>query len=117
MVDEGRIAMRPAVELSYLSREEQEDLLESISYTDATPSHSQSIRMRRLSEEEGLSREAIDVIMNEEKANQKEKISLRFEEARRYIPKDVPYEKTNDYIIRALDFYTRHREKMRNNAR
>ena len=117
MVDEGQIAMRPAVELSYLSREEQADLLDSISYTCATPSYSQAIKMRRFSEGGRLSADVIDSIMSEEKGNQKEKISLRYEEARKYIPPDVPYEETNDYIIKALDFYTRHREKMRRDAR
>lgn len=69
LVDEGRIAFRPAVELSYLKKEEQEDLLEEISYADATPSLAQAIKMKRFSQEGKLSNEAIESIMSEEKPN------------------------------------------------
>ena len=105
MVDEGKIAMRPAVEISYLSQKEQEWLLESIEYTDCTPSHAQTIRMRAMSKEGKLGRHVIENIMDEEKPNQAEKISLRYEEARRYIPSHVPYNETREYILKALRYY------------
>ena len=78
LVDEGRIAFRPAVELSYLKKEEQEDLLEEISYADATPSLAQAIKMKRFSQEGKLSNEVIESIMSEEKPNQKEKIRIKY---------------------------------------
>ena len=81
LVDEGRIAFRPAVELSYLKKEEQEDLLEEISYADATPSLAQAIKMKRFSQEGKLSNEVIESIMSEEKPNQKEKIRIKYEDA------------------------------------
>ena len=100
LVDEGRIAFRPAVELSYLKKEEQEDLLEEISYADATPSLAQAIKMKRFSQEGKLSNEVIESIMSEEKPNQKEKIRIKYEDARRFIPDSVPYNKTGEYIQR-----------------
>ena len=99
LVDEGRIAFRPAVELSYLKKEEQEDLLEEISYADATPSLAQAIKMKRFSQEGKLSNEVIESIMSEEKPNQKEKIRIKYEDARRFIPDSVPYNKTGEYIV------------------
>ena len=111
LVDEGRIALRPAVELSYLSEGEQADLMDAISLNDATPSHAQAIKMRRFSEEGRLSSDVIDSIMSEEKPNQKEKINILYAEARRYIPQSVPYEKTGAYIMKALEFYKQHRER------
>ena len=107
LVDEGRIAFRPAVELSYLKKEEQEDLLEEISYADATPSLTQAIKMKRFSQEGKLSNEVIESIMSEEKPNQKEKIRIKYEDARRFIPDSVPYNKTGEYIMKALEYYHR----------
>lgn len=104
LVDEGRIAFRPAVELSYLKKEEQEDLLEEISYADATPSLAQAIKMKRFSQEGKLSNEVIESIMSEEKPNQKEKIRIKYEDARRFIPDSVPYNKTGEYIMKALEY-------------
>lgn len=119
LVDEGRIAFRPAVELSYLKKEEQEDLLEEISYADATPSLAQAIKMKRFSQEGKLSNEVIESIMSEEKPNQKEKIRIKYEDARRFIPDSVPYNKTGEYIIKALEYYHRvqERQKDRGEAR
>ena len=117
MVDEGRIAMRPAVELSYLSEQEQEDLLESISYQDATPSLAQAIKMRQFSNEGKLSAEVIESIMCEEKPNQREKISFRADRLRQYIPADIPPRKTEEYVLSALEYYGRHREKQREQDR
>ena len=119
LVDEGRIAFRPAVELSYLKKEEQEALVEEISYADATPSLAQAIKMKKFSQEGKLSTEVIESIMSEEKPNQKEKINIRYEDARRYIPASVPYNKTGEYIIKALEYYHRvqERQKDRGEAR
>lgn len=113
MVDEGRIALRPAVELSYLTKEEQEDLVETISYTDATPSLAQAIKMRRLSANSDLDAEVMDSILNEQKPNQKEKFSFKADQLRQYIPKSVPYEKTGDYVLKALEFYQRYQEQQK----
>ena len=117
LVDEGKIALRPAVELSYLREEEQEGLMDAISLNDATPSHAQAIKMRRFSEEGRLSSDVIDSIMSEEKPNQKEKINILYAEARRYIPSSVPYEKTGAYIMKALEFYKQHRERQSRDER
>ena len=113
MVDAGRIALRPAVELSYLTAPEQQALLETMGMTDATPSHAQAIKLRSYSKEGKLSPEVIEVIMCEEKPNQREKINIRYDVARRYIPSNVPYEKTGEFILRALEYYHRHLERQR----
>ena len=112
-VDESRIAFRPAVELSYLKKEEQTALLEEISYTDATPSLAQAIKMKKFSNEGKLSHEVIESIMSEEKPNQKEKINIKYEDARKFIPASVPYDKTGDYIMKALEYYHRHQERQK----
>ena len=117
MVDEGKIAMRPAVELSYLSEQEQSDLLEAISYQDATPSLAQAIKMRQFSKEGKLSEEVIESIMCEEKPNQREKISFRADRLRQFIPSDIPPKKTEEYVLSALEFYQRHREKQKEEDR
>lgn len=119
LVDEGRIAFRPAVELSYLQKEEQGALLEQISYADATPSLAQAIKLKRFSQDGKLNNEVIESIMSEEKPNQKEKINIKYAEARRFIPASVPYEKTGEYILKALEYYHRYqeRQKSRNDAR
>lgn len=119
LVDEGRIAFRPAVELSYLQKEEQSALLEQISYADATPSLAQAIKLKRFSQDGKLNNEVIESIMSEEKPNQKEKINIKYAEARRFIPASVPYEKTGEYILKALEYYHRYqeRQKSRNDAR
>ena len=113
LVDDSRIAFRPAVELSYLKKEEQAALLEEISYTDATPSLAQAIKMKKFSQEGKLSQEVIESIMSEEKPNQKEKINIKYEEARRFIPASIPYEKTGDYIMKALEYYHRYQERQK----
>lgn len=117
MVDEGKIAMRPAVELSYLNEIEQQDLLPAMEIADATPSHAQAIKMRKFSQEGKLTPEVIESIMCEEKPNQKEKVSIRYEDAKRYIPSSVPYNETGAYILKALEYYHRHLERMRDDAR
>ena len=117
MVDEGRIALRPAVELSYLGKLEQQDLAAAIGLSLATPSHAQAIKLRTFSKEGKLSPEVIESIMCEEKPNQKEKINIKYAEARKYIPSSVPYEQTGAYILKALEYYHRHMERQRNDAR
>lgn len=117
MVDEGRIALRPAVELSYLGKLEQQDLAAAIGLSLATPSHAQAIKLRTFSKEGKLSPAVIDSIMCEEKPNQKEKINIKYAEARKYIPSSVPYEQAGAYILKALEYYHRQLERQRGDAR
>ena len=119
VVDEGRIGMRPAVELSYLSKDEQSALADAMSYMDCTPSHDQAIRMRKMSGEGKLTPEAIEAIMGEVKPNQREKISFRADRLRQYIPKNISPSQTEDYVMKALEHYSRYLEqvKKRNDAR
>ncbi len=117
LVDHGKIALRPAVELSYLNDIEQHDLLAAIEETDATPSHAQAIKMRKFSKEEKLTPEVIESIMCEEKPNQKPKISVKYDDVKRFIPSNISYEKTSDFILKALEFYHRHLMRQRENAR
>ena len=117
LVDHGKIALRPAVELSYLNDIEQRDLLAAIEETDATPSHAQAIKMRKFSKEEKLTPEVIESIMCEEKPNQKPKISVKYDDVKRFIPSNISYEKTSDFILKALEFYHRHLMRQRENAR
>ena len=113
MVDEGKIAFRPAVEISYLLKGEQEELHEAMSFADATPSLAQAIKMKEFSQNGKLTPEVIESIMGEEKPNQKEKISFRADKLRKFIPASVPYSKTEDYVIKALEHYHRYQERMR----
>ena len=117
MVDEGRIAMRPAVELSYLSEREQQDLLESISYQDATPSLAQAIKMRDFSKKGKLSEDVIESIMCEEKPNQREKFSIRADRIRPYLPSDISPRETEEYVLKALEYYQRYRERQKQQER
>ncbi len=113
MVDDGKIAMRPAVELSYLTKKEQEWLAEAIDYADCTPSHTQAIRMRAFSKDGNLGPHVIENILSEEKPNQVEKISLKYNDAKRFIPSSVPIQKAGEYIMKALEFYQRYQERQR----
>lgn len=106
-VDEGRIKMRPAVELSYLDEDCQRDVVDEIDLNDATPSHDQTIRMRKLFNEGNLTTEAIHAVMSEEKPNQKEKIVLRGDRVRQLIPKNIPVSKTEDFVCKALEYYNK----------
>lgn len=115
LVDEGRIAMRPAVEISYLPEEAQIQLYETIDYNDATPSHYQAIRLRNFHRDGKLTPEVIEAIMSEEKPNQKEKSPFRDKRIVGVIPKNIPQEKHCEYVIKAIDFYNRHLERVRNN--
>jgi len=117
LVDEGKIALRPAVELSYLTREEQELVNREIYSLDCTPSHAQTIRMRKFSAEGRLNDAVIESIMMEEKPNQKEKIHLPYGQVRKFIPENVAFEKTGDYIMQALEFYEKYKNKIQNKNR
>ena len=116
LVDEGRIALRPAVEISYLTKEEQESLNETISYEEATPSLAQAIKMRQFSKNGKLNEDVILSIMSEEKPNQHEKLTFRVDKLRQYIPNNVPPDETEAYVFKALDYYRRMQERMRDNA-
>lgn len=107
-VDEGRIKMRPAVELSYLDEDSQRDVVDEIDMNDATPSHDQTIRMRKFFDEGKLTTEAIQAIMSEEKPNQKEKIVLRGDRVRQLIPKNIPISQTEDFVCKALEHYNKY---------
>lgn len=117
LVDQGKIGLRPAVELSYLNEIEQNDLVVAIGEADATPSHAQAIKMRRFSKEEKLTPEVIESIMSEEKPNQKPKISFKYETIKRLIPSSIPYNKTEEYVVKALEYYHRHLQRQRENMR
>lgn len=106
-VDEGRIKMRPAVELSYLDEDCQRDIVDEIDLNDATPSHAQTIKMRKFFEEGKLTTEVISSIMAEDKPNQKEKIVLRGDRVRQLIPKNIPISQTEEYVCKALEHYNK----------
>ena len=105
LVDEGKMKMRPAVEISYLDEDCQRDLVDEIDLNDCTPSHDQTIRMRKMFEEGKLTPEAIQAIMSEQKPNQREKIVLRGDRVRQLIPKSVPLNQTEDFVCKALEHY------------
>lgn len=107
-VDEGRIKMRPAVELSYLDEDSQRDVVEQIDINDCTPSHDQTIRMRKMFESGKLTAEAVEAIMSEEKPNQRERIVLRGDKVRSLIPKNVQLKDTEDYVCKALEHYAKY---------
>ena len=99
--------MRPAVELSYLDEDCQRDVVDEIDLNDATPSHDQTIRMRKLFNEGNLTTEAIHAVMSGEKPNQKEKIVLRGDRVRQLIPKNIPVSQTEDFVCKALEHYNK----------
>ena len=107
-VDEGRIKMRPAVELSYLDEDSQRDVVEQIDINDCTPSHDQTIRMRKMFDSGKLTAEAVEAIMSEEKPNQRERIVLRGDRVRSLIPKNVQLKDTEDYVCKALEHYAKY---------
>ena len=119
MVDEGKIALRPAVEISYLPKTIQGELWECMDMEQCSPSHAQAIRMRRMQDEGKLTPEVIELIMLEEKPNQRERIVLRGERFKGLFPPDLPVSKREDYVAAAMEFYGRHRakQKSRDDAR
>lgn len=112
-VDEGRIKMRPAVELSYLDEDAQRDVVDEIDENELTPSHEQTIRMRKLFDEGKLTTEVIQVIMEEEKPNQKEKIVFRGDRVRNLLPKSMSISETEDYVCKALEHYNKFLQRNR----
>ena len=102
-VDDGRISFTPAVELSYLNEQEQQDLLEQIDQSDCTPSLSQACRFKKISQGEGLTPEVIAEIMEEEKANQKERVKIPTEKLRKYFPKNYTVQQIEDEIIKLCE--------------
>ena len=111
MVDDRQIAFRPAVEISYLTEEQQYTLLEAMSYNDATPSLAQAIKMKKFNQDGKLTNEVIQSIMEEEKPNQKEKPAFRDERITKLIPKSVPRGQETDFVVKALEFYNRHLQR------
>ena len=107
LVDEGKIKMRPAVELSYLDEDSQRAVVDEIDLNQCTPSHDQTIRMRKFFTDGKLSPEVVSAIMGEEKPNQREKIVLRGDKVRSLIPKNIPVSQTEDYVVKALEHYSR----------
>ncbi len=105
LVDENKIALRPAVELSYLTKDEQRSLFETMEIEDCTPSHAQAIKMRKFSEAGNLTDEVIMSIMQEEKPNQKEQFRMPKERIAKYFPAGTPAQKMEDTIIKALEYY------------
>ena len=117
MVDERQIAFRPAVEISYLSEEQQYTLLEAMEYSDATPSLAQAIKMKKFMQDGKLTNEVIQSIMEEEKPNQKEKPAFRDERITKLSPKSVPRGQESDFVVKALEFYNRHLQRQRSQER
>lgn len=112
LVDNGKVALRPAVELSYLAEEEQRALLDTMECEDCTPSHAQAIKLRRFSEAGNLTDEVILSIMQEEKPNQKEQFRMPKERIARFFPAGTPAQKMEDTIVKALDFYRKRQRDM-----
>ena len=113
-VDEGIIALSPAVELSYLSKEQQKILLDAMSLNDCTPSHAQSIRMKKAAQQGTLSSDGIYEIMSEEKANQTERISFKVQDLKGFFPKNFTQKQMTDTILKLLYDYNRKLERRRN---
>ena len=107
LVDEGKIKMRPAVELSYLDEDSQRAVVDEIDLNQCTQSHDQTIRMRKFFTDGKLTPEVVSAIMSEEKPNQREKIVLRGDKVRGLIPKNIPVSQTEDYVVKALEHYSR----------
>lgn len=111
MVDENKIALRPAVELSYLPRELQDIVVAAIHYEDSTPSHAQARELRTLADKGILTKELIYHMMGEEKPNQKDRVILRTDKVKEYLPKNLPISKREEYIVKALDHYAKYRAR------
>lgn len=112
-VDEGKMAMNPAVEISYIPKALQEELLNAMEMEDCTPSYAQAKKMRKFLDMDKLSGDSILAIMQEEKPNQKEKIVLREERISKFIPPNIPLTGREEYIIKALEYYAKAQEKQR----
>lgn len=117
LVDDKKIAMRPAVEISYLTEEEQLNLADAIECEQCTPSHDQTLRMKKFSQEGKLTKEAIEAIMSEEKPNQREKSPFRDSRISNAIPKAIPKEQQCEFVIKAIEHYTKFLQRSRNRDR
>lgn len=111
MVDEEKMALRPAVEISYLPKDLQESLLDAMQMEDCTPSHAQTLKMRKFLDDGKLNAEVICSIMQEEKPNQQERFVLKSERIKALFPKNLPAEKREDYVVKAMQHYNRYRQK------
>ncbi len=113
MVDDNKIAFNPAVEISYLDREEQLTLLDAINMNDCTPSHAQSIRLKKMSQDGLLTADAVYAVLSEEKPNQREQIKLPRDELRKYFPQNYSNEQIKRDIVKGLELLKRQRERNR----
>lgn len=113
MVDDGKIAFNPAVEISYLSKDEQRILLDAMNLNDCTPSHAQSIRLKKLSQEGSLDSQIIYGVMSEEKPNQKEQIKLKRDDFKKYFPPNYTDEQMRKDILKGLELLRKQRERNR----
>lgn len=113
-VDENKIALRPAVEISYLTQEEQITLSYFIEENECTPSHDQTIRMRKMHDDGTLTDEAIENIMNEEKPNQVEKFRITKNRIEKFFKPKTSAKEMENEIVKALEFYQRHKNRIRN---
>ena len=113
MVDQEQVALRPAVEISYLPKKMQKTLCEIMDMEQCTPSHAQTIRMRRMLESGKLTEESLLAIMQEEKPNQKERLVLRDSRVQKLFPRNLPAEKREEYIIKAMEYYGKYRERLK----
>lgn len=116
-VDEGKMAMTPAVELSYIPENLQKEVLDIMEQEDCSPSHAQTKKMRKLLESGHLSADSILSIMEEEKPNQKEKITLQMDKVSKYIPGNIPIGGREEYILKALAYYAKARERQEKTRR
>jgi len=117
IVDEGRIALRPAVELSYLTEKEQYNLNNLIEKYEATPSYTQAIVLRKHSAEGTLTDKLMEHIMKEQKPNQQEKLTFKASVIKKYVPKGYTDKQTEEFVIKALDFYKRHLDRQQDRSR
>ena len=117
MVDDRQIAFRPAVEISYMPEEQQYTLLEAMEYSDATPSLAQAIKMKKFMQDDKLTDEVIQSIMEEEKPNQREKPAFRDERIIKLIPKSIPRGQESDFVVKALEFYNRYLQRSKDRER
>lgn len=117
MVDNKEIAFSPAVELSYLKKKEQEVLLDTMNYCDATPSHAQAIILKKLSQNGELNDEKIVDLMEQEKPNQISKIKIREDKIQSVIPKNLRIDNYEDFVVKACEYYGRHLIKNREQER
>lgn len=113
LVDEKRIALRPAVELSYLPKDAQKWVAEAIDFCEATPSHAQTIKMRKFAENGKLTQDVVDSIMEEDKPNQRPKPVFKDKRISNLIPQNIPLEKQSDYVVKALEYYNKYLQRKR----